>query len=65
MAKAITISGTAEQISKAKGGQPRDADSRTLADQKKFIGNSVHPLVPKFWAEAMNAKIIECQKKSA
>lgn len=35
------------------------------ADQKKFIGNSVHPLVPKFWAEAMNAKIIECQKKSA
>lgn len=29
------------------------------ADQKKFIGNSVHPKVPKVWAEAMATKIIE------
>lgn len=26
----------------------------TQADQKKFIGNSVHPYIPKFWIEAMN-----------
>lgn len=25
-------------------------------DQKKFIGNSVHPLVPKHWAEALGLK---------
>lgn len=28
------------------------------SDQKKFIGNSVHPLVVKYWAEAMATKII-------
>lgn len=26
-------------------------------DQKKFIGNSVHPIVPKSWAEAMSLKL--------
>lgn len=32
------------------------------SDQKKFIGNSVHPLVPKFWAEAMGVPLIELIK---
>lgn len=27
------------------------------ADQKKFIGNSVHPLVVKYWAEALGRKL--------
>ena len=27
------------------------------SDQKKFIGNSVHPLVPKYWIESMHKKI--------
>lgn len=31
----------------------------TQADQKKFIGNSVHPIVPKVWAEAMHNKLNE------
>lgn len=31
-------------------------------DQKKFIGNSVHPLVPKAWAEAFANKFIELLK---
>ena len=26
-------------------------------DQKKFIGNAVHPLVPKFWIEAFNKRL--------
>lgn len=29
----------------------------TQADQKKFIGNSVHPIVPKVWAEAMHDRV--------
>lgn len=32
------------------------------SDQKKFIGNSVHPLVPKFWAEAMANRLQELSK---
>jgi len=28
-------------------------------DQKKFIGNSVHPLVPKHWAEALGGRLIK------
>lgn len=28
-------------------------------DHKKFIGNSVHPKVPKAWAEAMAKELIE------
>lgn len=35
------------------------------SDQKKFIGNSVHPLVPKEWAEAMGMKLIEARQKVA
>lgn len=27
-------------------------------DQKKFIGNSVHPFVPKAWAEAMGSELL-------
>lgn len=32
------------------------------SDHKKFIGNSVHPLVPKKWAEAMGLKLIDQYK---
>jgi len=32
------------------------------SDHKKFIGNSVHPLVPKHWAEAMGIRLIELKK---
>lgn len=32
-------------------------------DQKKFIGNSVHPKVPKAWAEAMALKLLEVENK--
>jgi len=32
------------------------------SDHKKFIGNSVHPLVPKHWAEAMGSRLIELKK---
>lgn len=32
------------------------------SDQKKYIGNSVHPLVPKFWAEALGARLTENKK---
>ena len=32
------------------------------SDHKKFIGNSVHPLVPKNWAEAMGNRLIELKK---
>lgn len=43
--------------------------SGTQADQKKFIGNSVVPIIPKVWAEAMHEKIqlleITNQKQSA
>lgn len=35
------------------------------ADQKKFIGNSVHPLVPKAWVEALGIRLIELRKKVA
>lgn len=33
------------------------------SDHKKFIGNSVHPLVPKFWAEAMANRLKEIKKQ--
>lgn len=33
------------------------------SDQKKFIGNSVHPFIPKYWAEALAAKIIFINSK--
>lgn len=33
------------------------------SDQKKFIGNSVHPLVVKFWTEALATKIIYTENK--
>lgn len=33
------------------------------SDQKKFIGNSVHPLVVKKWAEALGTKIIYTESK--
>lgn len=36
----------------------------TQADQKKFIGNSVVPLIPKAWAEALAYKIVELRKAS-
>lgn len=32
------------------------------SDHKKFIGNSVHPLVPKAWAEAEGRKLIDHYK---
>jgi len=32
------------------------------SDHKKFIGNSVHPLVPKHWAEAMGNRLVEIKK---
>lgn len=32
------------------------------SDHKKFIGNSVHPLVPKKWAEAEGKKLLETPK---
>jgi len=35
------------------------------SDQKKFIGNSVHPLVPKYWAECMGAKNRELRRMAA
>lgn len=35
------------------------------SDHKKFIGNSVHPMVPKAWAEAMAGKLIDLQKHKA
>lgn len=35
------------------------------ADQKKFIGNSVHPLVPKAWYEAMAYKYSEIKSERA
>ena len=35
----------------------------TQADQKKFIGNSVVPIVPKVWAEAMHEKILMAVEK--
>jgi DNA (cytosine-5)-methyltransferase 1 len=37
----------------------------TQADQKKFIGNSVHPLIPKVWAKAMHGKLVGDLKKVA
>lgn len=39
-------------------GFPEDYQlAGTQADQKKFIGNSVAPIVPKVWAEAMHEKV--------
>lgn len=35
------------------------------ADHKKFIGNSVHPLIPKYWSEAMAEKLSECDQEVA
>ena len=32
------------------------------SDHKKFIGNSVHPKVPKAWSEAMGKRLIEMKK---
>jgi len=32
------------------------------SDHKKFIGNSVHPLVPKHWAEAMGNRLLELKE---
>ena len=32
------------------------------SDQKKFIGNSVHPLVPKHWAEALAGRLLKISK---
>lgn len=34
------------------------------SDQKKFIGNSVHPLVPKAWYEAMANKLLTYKKEA-
>lgn len=34
------------------------------SDHKKFIGNSVHPLVPKSWAEAMGNRLLELVKQN-
>jgi len=33
------------------------------SDHKKFIGNSVHPLVPKTWAEAMGNRLLDLIKQ--
>lgn len=35
------------------------------SDQKKFIGNSVHPLVPKFWIESLAGRLIDVENKKA
>lgn len=35
------------------------------SDHKKFIGNSVHPLVPKVWAEVMALRLSELNEKVA
>lgn len=35
------------------------------SDQKKFIGNSVHPLVPKYWAECMGGRLREIRRMAA
>lgn len=35
------------------------------SDQKKFIGNSVHPLIPKAWAECMGGKLREIRRMAA
>ncbi len=35
------------------------------SDQKKFIGNSVHPLVPKAWAQALGGKNRELRRQAA
>lgn len=35
------------------------------SDHKKFIGNSVHPKVPKAWAEALANKLLDQQKIKA
>lgn len=45
-------------FSKAKGGQPRDADSRTLAEQKKFIGNAVEVNMSRVLCEALARKLM-------
>lgn len=33
------------------------------SDQKKFIGNSVHPTIPKSWAEAFASKLFQISKQ--
>ncbi len=35
------------------------------SDQKKFIGNSVHPLVPKYWAQALGGKLRDIRRMAA
>lgn len=35
----------------------------TQADQKKFIGNSVHPKVVKVWAEALGTKLLKQENR--
>jgi len=66
-------------FSKAKGGLPRDADSRTLAndllryiilkgnqsDQKKFIGNSVVPIVAQKLIESIYDSLHKTKSKVA
>lgn len=52
-------------FSKAKGGQPRDADSRTLAEQKKFIGNAVEVTMARVLCEAVGRKLRELRKVAA
>lgn len=44
-------------FSRAKGGQPRDADSRTLAEQKKFIGNAVEVNMSRVLCEALSKRL--------
>lgn len=35
------------------------------SDQKKFIGNSVHPFVPKYWSETMALRLRKLRKEAA
>jgi DNA (cytosine-5)-methyltransferase 1 len=37
----------------------------TQADQKKFIGNSVHPLMPEKWTYALSEKLLRADGKVA
>jgi len=47
-------------------GFPKDYKmAGNQSDHKKFIGNSVHPMVPKAWAEAMAEKLIDLRNKKA
>jgi DNA (cytosine-5)-methyltransferase 1 len=47
-------------------GFPKDyAMVGNQSDHKKFIGNSVHPTIPKAWGEIMARKILELRKIAA